>query len=79
MSPEFCNGWRIARYLDNALAGDELRWVSEPLPELGEGQLLLETCLLSLDASNSAAVPKRRAYCAWYTQTRSPIRPTRNR
>jgi hypothetical protein len=62
MSPESCNGWRIARYLDNTLAGDELRWVNEPLPELAEGQLLLETCLLSLDASNLLWLSEKRDY-----------------
>lgn len=50
--PATVHSWIIDHYADKGLDGKELKWVEAPLPALEEGQVLIETCLLSLDASN---------------------------
>lgn len=50
--PNKIHSWIIDHYLRDGLDGTELRWESRDIPELKQGQVLIKTCLLSLDASN---------------------------
>lgn len=60
--PKQSQSWVIDHYLNDKLDGSELRWISRPLPEIQQGQVLLKTCLLSLDASNLLWLSEKRDY-----------------
>lgn len=51
-TPQRAQVWVIDHYLDDSLDGSELRLEDRALPELREGDVLIKTRLLSLDASN---------------------------
>jgi NADPH-dependent curcumin reductase CurA len=50
--PTLSHSWVINHYVSDQLDGSELEWVEKPLPALQGGEVLIETKLLSLDASN---------------------------
>jgi NADPH-dependent curcumin reductase len=60
--PDHFHAWVIDHYLKDGLDGSELHWESRPLPSLKDGQVLLSTCLLSLDASNLLWLSEREDY-----------------
>ncbi|CAA0102323.1 NADPH-dependent curcumin reductase [Zhongshania aliphaticivorans] len=60
--PSESHAWVIDHYLDNKLDGSELRWQSRSLSALASGQVLIKTCLLSLDASNLLWLSEKEDY-----------------
>ena len=50
--PTLSHAWVINHYVAGKLDGDELEWIEKPLSPLQDGEVLIETKLLSLDASN---------------------------
>jgi NADPH-dependent curcumin reductase CurA len=56
------HSWVIDHYLKDRLDGSELRWLPRTLPGIQPGQVLLKTCLLSLDASNLLWLSEKRDY-----------------
>ena len=51
-SPHHYNAWVLDHYAEGGLDGSELRFEHHPLPALKAGEVLIQTLLLSIDASN---------------------------
>lgn len=60
--PSHFNAWVIDHYLKDQLDGSELRWESRPVTALKQGQVLIKSCLLSLDASNLLWLSEKEDY-----------------
>ena len=50
--PKTSHAWIIDHYAKGGLDGSELTYIEKPVPALKDGEVLIETQLLSLDASN---------------------------
>lgn len=61
-TPQQAQVWVIDHYLEDGLDGSELRLEHRPLPELSEGDVLIKTRLLSLDASNLLWLSPKKDY-----------------
>jgi NADPH-dependent curcumin reductase CurA len=60
--PAQVNSWVIDHYIKDKLDGSELRWVSRPMPAIESGQVLIKSCLLSIDASNLLWLSEKEDY-----------------
>lgn len=60
--PDSAQVWVIDHYLTDGLDGSELRLEQHPLQELADGEVLIKTQLLSLDASNLLWLSEKEDY-----------------
>jgi NADPH-dependent curcumin reductase len=60
--PATYHAWIIDHYAKDGLDGGELRWEERPLAPLEPGQVLIQTRLLSLDASNLLWMSEKKDY-----------------
>lgn len=60
--PPTLRRWTIDHYLQDALDGTELCLETLPMPPLADGQVLIKTRLLSIDASNLLWLSERKDY-----------------